>query len=237
MRNLYVVLGLLIANSVNAAGPIRVAVIDTGLASSAHVRICANGHKDLIDPTGKTPVEAHGTNISGLIEQNAAGANYCQIIIRWYKTGMTGEQSKMNLALGVKLAIEAKADVINISGGGVDPNELEHTYIKKALDKGIKIVVAAGNESHNLDASCNYYPACYDKRIIVIGNVNQDGSRHWSTNYGKIVTHYVIGVNRCAEGICMTGTSQATAIVTGRMVRDMYVSANKKANNRSISGH
>jgi subtilisin family serine protease len=229
-------MSMLVATTNYAAGPIRVAVIDTGLAASAKVKICKTGHKDLVDPTGNMPVEPHGTNVSGLIEQYAGDANYCQIIIRWYMSGMDAGMLKTNLALGVKAAIDAKADIINISGGGKEPYELEHKYIKLALDKGIKVIVAAGNDGNNLDYNCNYFPACYDKRIVVIGNVNQNGVRHYLSNYGKIVNHYVVGVDRCAQGICMTGTSQSTAIVTGRIVREMHA-ANKKKNNRSITGH
>lgn len=233
MRNLYVLIGCLLATT-SYARPIRVAVIDTGLSASAHVRLCKAGHKDLIDPSGNTIPEPHGTNISGLIEANAGDANYCQIIIRWYKFGMTGEQLKANLGASIKAAIDAKADIINISGGGVSPDEGERKYIKLALKKKIKIVVAAGNEGSNLDFNCDYYPACYDKRIVVVGNVNENGSLHYKTNYGKVVTHYVVGVDKCAEGICMTGTSQSTAIVTGRMIRDLYI-ANKKSQKRTIA--
>ena len=234
MRNLYALIGLLVATSSHASGPIRVAVIDTGLAASAKVKLCKSGHKDIVSSNKISQLNPHGTNVSGLIEQWANNANYCQIIIRWYDANLSMEQLAHNMALSIKAAIDAKADIINISAAGANPYELERKFIKKALDKGIKVVVSAGNNGSNLDVNCNSYPACYDKRIIVIGNVNKDGSRHWLTNYGKIVDHYVIGVDRCAEGVCMTGTSQSAAIVTGRTVHDMYVLKNKQKH--SIAG-
>lgn len=202
------------------ARPIRVAVIDTGLAKTAKVRICKDGYINLV-PGLDGSRETHGTNVSGLIEANAGNANYCQIIIRWYVHGMSEEVANRNIARGIEAAIKAKADIINISAGGKIPYNEERAIVKRALDKGIKIVASAGNNGDNLDASCNFFPACYDKRITVIGMVHSDGRRHWQSNYGKIVKHYVIGVDRCAEGICLTGTSQSAAIVTGRMVHDI----------------
>lgn len=232
MRNLHTLIGLLLATTGYAVEPIRVAVVDTGLTTRVKVKLCKSGHKSFV---GDKVTELHGTNVSGLIEQHAGGANYCQIIINWYSEKTPQEELKNNLAMSIKAAIEANADIINISGGGTAPHSTERFYIQKALDKGIKIVAAAGNSRTNLDINCNFYPACYDKRIIVIGNADPNGTRHWSTNYGKVVAHYIVGVNRCVDTICMTGTSQSAAIVTGRIVHNMFIAQQRK-NNRFITG-
>ena len=226
-------IGLLLVTTGYAAEPIRVAVIDTGLTELTKVKLCKSGHTTFV---GDKVTSLHGDNISGLIEKHAGNANYCQIIITWYKEKLSNNQLMNNLAMSIKTAIEAKADIINISGGGTTPYELESVYIKQALDKGIKVIASAGNYMDNLDVDCNFYPACYDKRIIVVGNVNSDGTRHALSNYGKRVTHYVVGVNRCAGQICLTGTSQSAAIVTGRTVYKMFIEKKRK-NNRIITGN
>ena len=66
----------------------------------------------------------------------------------------------------------------------------------------------------NLDTLCNYFPACYDKRINVIGAKNVSKS-----NYGHVVDYVLNGKNRKAFGVNLTGTSQSTAVFTGLMIR------------------
>lgn len=94
----------------------------------------------------------------------------------------------------------------------------EREIIQKALNAGIYIVVAAGNENSNLEERCNYFPACHDYRLIVVGNLKDKKTRHPSSNYGNVVNHWEIGVNQEALGIKLTGTSQAAAVTTGRII-------------------
>lgn len=222
MMRRIIAIGCLLAIPSFAAQPYKVAVIDTGIAPGYHVKLCKTGHLDLAKPDVYSGAGLHGTNISGLIEREAGNVNYCQMIVRWWKENLTSKQEIHNMAVSINFAIDNGAKIINISGGGSLPYPEEQAAIKKALDKGIIIVAAAGNNGEDLSKNCNYYPACYDKRIIVVANLNPDGSRHYLSNYGKQVTHSVIGVNQCIDKLCMTGTSQSTAIVTGRLVNQHF---------------
>lgn len=58
----------------------------------------------------------------------------------------------------------------------------------------------------------------YDKRIVVVGNKDSFGTRIKSSNYGKLVNRWEIGENQEAYGITLTGTSQATAVATGKLI-------------------
>lgn len=202
------------------AKTIKVAVIDTGfdMKYKNQVKLCETGHKSFVDNTTHD-YHGHGTHISGLIEKYAKDSDYCQVILKYYRPKHSSN-NLMNTIKAFKYAIELGVDVINYSGGGLEPSETEREQILLALSKGIQVVVAAGNERSNLNLRCNYYPACYDKRITVVGNLN--GRKVASTsNYGDIVDEYIQGTDvRSINGL-MSGTSQSTAIKSGKVVKDL----------------
>lgn len=221
------------------AKTIRVAVIDTGI-SSLTPKLCSEGHKAL---TGKEPLKdehGHGTHVAGLINDYAGSADYCLVAIKFYDPTANGAINLRHMIDAIDYAISLKVDLINISGGGPEASGQEKEYISKALDNGIKVVVAAGNSGQNLSHNCDYYPACYDKRIIVVGNLSEKESpslmsnfgysanRAPSSNYGRVVTRWEVGVNvtsACVNGrhACrLSGTSQAAAIASGKIVKEMF---------------
>jgi hypothetical protein len=55
----------------------------------------------------------------------------------------------------------------------------------------------------------------------VVGNVDRSGKIANNSNYGKSITRWEIGVNVKAYGLIMSGTSQATATATGKIVAGM----------------
>ena len=79
-----------------------------------------------------------------------------------------------------------------------------------------KATVAQVYTSRNLDKKCNIYPACYDKRIIMVSR-SEIGKK---CGYGKRVTILENGTDIKGFGIAMSGTSQATAVVTGKIIKD-----------------
>jgi subtilisin family serine protease len=131
----------------------------------------------------------------------------------------------------LRRAIELKVNFINISGGGPEYSETEYQLIKRALDSGIKIVAAAGNDGHDISIESNrYYPASYDKRITVVGNLAENGSRAPSSNYGGPTNRWEVGTAVRARIPCtnpnshncsgkLTGTSMACAVATGKLVK------------------
>lgn len=235
---------------------ITIAVIDTGI-DKALPNLCKMGHKsfvaDEVDPLND--LHGHGTHIAGLINENAGEGNYCLVAIKYYSERANGTQNLENLKKAINYAINIKVDFINISGGGPEADANERAAIERALNKKIKVVVAAGNEHSDLDKSCNYFPACYDPRLTVVGNLqitkdhrnlpadliaaawaakleiakkigSFDTERSPTSNYGIKVTRWEIGTNIKStlpngETGYMTGTSQATAIATGKLVHQV----------------
>lgn len=227
------------------AEPIKIAIIDTGydfdstwhkdnpksLMNKHNLQkpvTCKTGHKDFTNK-GLKDNHGHGTHLAGLIAKYAI-TNYCIIIIKYWhneNSVANGFTNVLRLTKSINWAIAQDVDIINFSGGGLRPFELEKKAVIKALDKGIVFVAAGGNERFNL-AIRPYYPALYDSRIIVVGNVKPNGKRGPSSNFGGAMDLSVTGTdvmsllpdNRYGW---MTGTSQSTAIVTGRIVQQVYV--------------
>lgn len=212
------------------------AVIDTGFGLDTmdlKVKLCKFGHKDFsgdetttkFGTTDPVPLDkhGHGTHIAGIIDELASktGVNYCLVILKYYKEDNFGEANLRGTIQAINYAKNIHADYINYSGGGSMKNDEEVKAVKEYLDAGGKFVAAAGNEGVNLDYM-HFYPAQDDPRVIVVGAVDKDGKRLSMSNYGKDVTRTELGkdVPVCGENMCMkmTGTSQAAATATGKLV-------------------
>lgn len=203
-----------------------VAVIDTGidlniLKQGYAKGMCKMGHRDFTGSGSVRDWHGHGTNISGLIHKYAKGTKYCQVILKYYAPRAGEYQNMSRMLAAIKYAINIKVDIINISGGGPGFSAAERTEILRALNNGIKVVTAAGNERCDLDSTmCEYYPAMYDPRIVVVGNGINSKSRAPSSNWGRVVDVWIDGNDKVGDyGKKMTGTSQSTAIYTGKLVR------------------
>ena len=119
----------------------------------------------------------------------------------------------------IEEATRLHVDFINISGGGYGFSRREHKAVMAAIEQGIIIVAAAGNDNANLDRY-PFYPGCYDKREMVVASTSSTGDKLPSSNYGSQVRFYELGLNVCgAYNICHSGTSQATAVTTGKLIQ------------------
>lgn len=213
--------------------PIRIAIVDSGFGYEGRgkeANLCLDGHKDFskgqvfyVVNGIKVPLDLddHGTNITGIIEGYArnANANYCIVVLKYYNRG-SGSYNNLTATINAfNYAREIGADYINYSSGGEWPDKDEELAVRKFLNGGGTMVVAAGNEGRNLDLPWNsYYPAQYDKRIIVVGMLNKDGTNSKYSNYGNAVNRWEIGKEIAGYGLIMSGTSQATAVATGKIV-------------------
>lgn len=195
------------------AKPIKIGVIDTGFSySNKHnIKFCKNEHFDATG-TSLNDINGHGTNIIGLISNNISNFNYCIVIIKFFNNN--GGNSLSALIKSLRYALSIKVNILNLSLGGYGFSQEEKTLISKILDSGTSVVAAAGNDRVNLDVKCSYYPACYDKRIHVIGNTSLN------SNYGTIVDFKIDGNKKQSLGITLSGSSQSTAIFTNFLIRD-----------------
>lgn len=185
----------------------------------------------------------HGTHIAGIVGANGGPsgdglfgvAPKVKIMaLKYFDPQSRGGDNLKNTIRAIHYAIKNGARIINYSGGGLEPNDDEFKAIKEARDKGILFVAAAGNERSNSDLN-HYYPANYSlDNIISVTAVNTETQILKTSNFGAS------SVNIAAPGEDikstlpeskhgkMTGTSQATAFVTG-------VAALVMANNKDFN--
>jgi len=217
--------------------PKVIAIIDTGFGkgmTDPQIKLCKFGHKDFTNgPTTdeynlgvEVPVDehGHGTHIAGIIDKLAreAGVNYCIVILKYYAVESKSMALLERSNAAIRYANVLKVDYINYSGGGTMRNDEEEMSIKQFLGRGGKFVAAAGNEGVSIDFF-HFYPASYDDdRIVRVGATDGEGKRWSKSNYGRNV-RMEVGKNVYStlpggQFGYMTGTSQATAVATGKLV-------------------
>ncbi len=189
----------------------------------------AFNHGDVTDNHG------HGTHIAGII--GAEGGNgigisgiaprVSIIVAKYYDPKAPPANNLLNTVRAIRYCTLRGADIINYSGGGLEPSEIEKKAIEDARDeKGrpILFIAAAGNERSNSDFK-KYYPADYDlPNIISVTAVDRESNVLDSSNYGSESVDIAAPGKNIYSTLpggkygTMTGTSQATAIVTGAAV-------------------
>lgn len=180
-------------------------------------------NNDLTDNHG------HGTHITGIIgakSTSARGVNgvapqVSLMILKYYDPKSPGINNLSNTVRAIEYATKLGAHIINYSGGGLEPSEPEKLAVKRAQEKGILFVAAAGNEKSNSDEKA-YYPADYDlSNIISVTAVDKSKNVLPSSNWGVRSVDIAAPGNDIYSTLpggmygTMTGTSQATAFVSG----------------------
>jgi subtilisin family serine protease len=174
----------------------KIAIIDSGYdptRATAPLVTCKTGHYDYFTKTANLAFQGeHGTRVASIVANKLKEVDYCVVV--YQVSTIPNAPLPMNsndLADAINLAIAEQVDAINISAGGVGTqSSIERAALVTAANLGISVFVAAGNNSQNLDKDCNYYPACYKiKGVIVVGAQDYDDPKQPAnySNYGKIV--------------------------------------------------
>jgi major intracellular serine protease len=219
-----------IGDTVAKAETIRVAVIDTGFDfdskwSNSNLdkpKLCKDGHKDFTKTSVKDN-HGHGTHIASLIAKGNKDIDYCLVILKFFNKEPT-EPTLLAEIKALTYAINLKVDIINLSLSGNVHSRLECFLISKALDMGIKVVVAAGNEGINISRGKSY-PAMCDKRIKVV--INGENVRNISStsnffngnNAFFINGEDILGLGLNNSELTLSGTSQSAALLTSKLLR------------------
>lgn len=175
--------------------------------------------------------QGHGTHVAGIIgatAKNHAGAigvapNISIMAIRYYSDSNSDAQHIANTVKAINYAIDNGANVINYSGGGSSFSPAEYQAIKRAEQKGILFVTAAGNNHADTDESENaYYPSSYGlPNIISVAATNIHNQLVSCSNWGVRHVHVAAPGESIFSTLpngrygYLTGTSQATAFVSG----------------------
>ncbi|CAM4296206.1 S8 family peptidase [Flavobacterium terrigena] len=163
------------------------------------IRDTKYGNNNVVGPE---PKEAkHGTHVAGIVAQvrgNKKGgdgvANTVEIMA--VRAVPNGDEYDKDIALGIRYAVDNGAKVINGSFGKYFSQNKEWVIdaIKYAESKDVLLVIAAGNESYDLDTRNKYPNDTYDnspefaKNVLIIGALSPEyGSKMVAgfSNYGK----------------------------------------------------
>lgn len=196
---------------------------------------------------GPEPKEAkHGTHVAGIVAQvrgnNLGGdgvTNNAEIMA--VRAVPNGDEYDKDIALGIRYAVDNGAKVINGSFGKYFSQNKDWVVdaIKYAESKDVLLVIAAGNESYDLDVTNKYPNDTYDgspefaKNVLIIGALSPSyGSKMVAgfSNYGKNnVDIYAPGDKIYATTPLNTyeylqGTSMASPNVAGvaTLIRSYY---------------
>ncbi len=210
---------------------IKVAVIDTGILEShdefedVDFVYSYNTYHLLdknADKTDATDDYGHGTHVAGIIAASAGGVVSGvapDVSLINIKANIPGSMSLYisDVATGVNLAVENGADIINLSLGSSSPNSILETAVDDAIDAGVIVICAAGNDKF----SAVSYPAAYDNTIAVSA-VDSYLEVAYYTNIGTQIDVAAPGTSIYStshtdddEYIRKSGTSMATPAVVG----------------------
>lgn len=157
------------------------------------------GNNNVIGPDPKAA--KHGTHVAGIVAQmrgnNQGGdgvAHTAEIMV--IRAVPNGDEYDKDIALGIRYAADNGAKVINGSFGKYfsQNKELVMDAIKYAASKDVLVVIAAGNESYDLDVTNKYPNDTYDgspeyaNNVLIVGALSPSYDTKMVadfSNYGK----------------------------------------------------
>lgn len=211
---------------------VKVGVIDSAMID--HKALPTVKHKTIISDTTQIVNTAkskeHGTFVAGIIAAQPGKAGSVVGVspgVALYSLNVDGKDGAdlIDFMTAVNYAIQQKIDILNISMGIAQddlllPNEKLtenplYLAVKKALDAGVIVVAASGNDGRNLVD----YPAAIPG-VVAVGSVTQNKALSYFSNTGTYLDLVAPGSNITslyyAGGTSTgSGTSFSTPHVTG----------------------
>ncbi len=202
---------------------IVVAVVDTGVQSD---------HPDLqgrlveglnvIDPASPPEDDVgHGTHVAGIIaaqvnnQEGVAGITWYTKIMPIKVLDNTGAGSAYAVAEGVIWAADHGAHVINMSLGNYAQAQFLHDAIQYAVNKGVVVVAASGNDNTDRPG----YPAAYPE-VIAVSATDPGGGKAEYSNYGDYMDVAAPGTS-----IASTYPGSRYAALSGTSMASPHVAA------------
>jgi len=215
-----------------------VAVIDSGVsADHPSLRGKVRAGVDFVNPKagpGQCDENGHGTLIAGIIagrETVSSGYRFHGVapeasivpvrVLRDQRRSFENDLS-LRIATAVGWAVDVgRADVINLSLTTLPTSQLQ-AAIQHALDRGVIVVAAAGNEGQSAQPGQPLYPAAYDG-VLGVASIDTDDEHVASSSTGTYVDVAAPGVriagpSPAGGGFLFSeegGTSFAAAYVSG----------------------
>jgi subtilisin family serine protease len=161
----------------------------------------------------------HGTHVTGIAAATGnnstgmAGLDWAAKILPIKVLDNAGNGTYVNVALGIRYAVDHGANIINLSLGSTFNSPLIAEAIDYAYQHGVTVVASTGNTN-----SAVMYPAALP-HVIAVGAVNNSGELWALSNHGAEVDLVAPGVGIFSSDIpnyrTRSGTSMAAAHVSG----------------------
>ncbi len=219
-------LNLAKAQTLAGKNKVKVGVIDTGLdANHPELKNRLVANVNVMDPLKKGSADTHGTHVAGIIagEKNNGVGGYGIApnadIVSIDVSNRSFFITDYIVAEGILEAINQKVKVINMSLGFYFPSPILKDAVKKAVDSGIIVVAAAGNDG----ASVLNYPASFEG-VISVGATDEKNQLAFFSTFGPSVDVVAPGqdvyapvfdVDKGSSFVKMSGTSMASPVVAG----------------------
>ncbi len=217
--------GVRAARELSAGGGVTIALLDSA-ADTGHRDLSGTRIKALPDAGVGSEPGVHGTLMAGVIsavEGNGFGiaglapeSELISIPVCTPTGAAGGACTIFDLLLGLDLAWEVEADLVNLSLSG-PANVLLERGVARLEALGVVVVAAAGNEGLDEER----YPAAYPS-VIGVGAIDREGQLFAASNRGDWVELLAPGVEILSTipGDAFAfgnGTSLAAAHVTGEL--------------------
>lgn len=139
------------------------------------------------DPSVK--VSSHGTHVAGIIGSTKKGVGQAPFVKLMYirVVPADGDERDKDIANGIRYAVDNGASIINLSAGKYFAGNAG--YVKQAIEyaetKGVLFVVAAGNESTDIEKTVNYPVKFYRENgeMKYFSNLVCVGANTWMKKY------------------------------------------------------
>lgn len=202
---------------------VKVAVLDTGVV--AHAALPRFSSIAVIPfPEDPAATHCHGTAVASLIagaHPLVRGISPAAELISVRVMDDRGTSDSYFVAEGMLAAMDAGAEIVNLSLGAQQDNPLLAEAVRLLQERGIVIVASSGNNGQ-VEAK---YPAAYPG-VIGVGAVDASGERMAFSNLGSGLglTAPGYGVNAAAPGggfVSVSGTSASAPLVAGAIAATM----------------
>ncbi len=211
---------------------IIIAVVDTGVELThpdLDDKIISPGWDFVNNDSDASDDHGHGTFVAGIAaaetnnNEGIAGVAWNCSILPIKSLADDGQGYYSDVIAGIDYAVEQGAHVINLSLGGDVPDPDLEDAVRNALQNGVVVVAASGNDS----GANVLYPARYDQWVLAVAATDYNDVRPAWSNYGpevdvaapgdeitSTVPTWLFGPGSFPYGVS-GGTSYATPHVAG----------------------
>jgi len=212
---------------------VRAYIIDTGILTT-HAEFggrASSGYTAINDGRGTTDCNGHGTHVSGTVGGSTYGVAKGVSLVAVRVLDCAGSGTNSGVIAGMDWVANNRVlpAVANMSLGGGASTATDDA-VNRMYNRGVTVVVAAGNENQN---ACNVSPARAANAITVGSTTNTDARSSFS-NWGSCVDVFAPGSNITSSWYTSTtatntisGTSMASPHVAG--VAALYLQGNTGA--------